>query len=262
MLHAPSTRRERVIVYADNGGGKSSTYINLADWMVRTASNRRIHLLDTQNQWPANSGGDSYFDKVVSWTYLERGKFDTWRTAAERLRATVHPDDWIVVDMITDAWPQAQSYYWGQKSGNSSLAELWMKNRPQDVAGDHGTNWGIINKYYDEFRLPILNASCHVLLLATAKSIRKPNEGGKGGDSLDIRSFYGKIEMQMEGQKDLRGDGHSVIYAFEANGKYRYSTVKEMGPIGRPKRAMLNNEDVTDRGFVQGYLMKVAGWRP
>lgn len=261
-LHAPSPRRERIIIYADNGGGKSSAYISLADWMVRTRSHDKLWLFDTQYQWPANSGGDSYFDPVVNWTYLDRADFGVWKDQAERVRKAVKPDDWIVVDMMMDAWNGAQSHYWGEKSGNSSLAELWLKNRPQDVAGDHGTNWGIINKFYNEFRLPILNAPCHVLMLTTAKPIRKPNEAGKGGDDLNTRNFYGKTEMQMEGQKELRGDGFSVLYAFEANGKYRYTSVKEMGPIGRPKRQLLAGADVSEKGFVQGYLMPVAGWRP
>jgi hypothetical protein len=95
-----------------------------------------------------------------------------------------------------------------------------------------------------------------VLYLASATEIIKER------DTLDLRNFYGKVEMKIEGQKDLRGEGHTVIHAFEANGRYRYTTVKERGPIGRAKRRLLVNEDVTDVGFVPGYLMKVAGWRP
>jgi len=185
-----------------------------------------------------------------------------WLAQVRKIRGQVHPDDWFVVDLQTHAWEGAQRWYWGQKTGNDSLAELWLRNRAQDIAGDHGTNWGVINKFYGEFTSAVVNLPCHVMLLASAAPIRMPNEGGKGGDDLDTRSFYDGVGMRIEGQKDLRGEGHTVIYCFEANGKYRYTTVKERGPLGRVRRRRMTNEDVTDTGFVPGYLIRVCGWRP
>lgn len=247
-------------MYADNGGGKSSTYISIANWYLSTGSDRKIWLFDTHSQWQAC--GDVELASVVNVIPLDTEDYGSWEDKAKEVRRQLHPDDWVVVDMMTSAWEGAQRWYWGQKSGNDSLAELWLKYAATDIAGDHGKNWGIINKFYAEFRDVVFNVPCHVLFTATAKPIREPNKQGKGGDDLKTRSFYSKTEMQIEGQKGLRGDCFTVIYAFEANGTYRYTTVKEMGPIGRAKRRMLLNEDVTDKGFVGGYLIPVAGWRP
>jgi len=254
-----------LVVYGDRGDGKSSTYISIADWLERTGSDRRVWLFDSDNGWDANRAEDGSLDRFFTVFRVDRDSFGGpkgWLAAAKNARRDIHPDDWTVVDLQTHAWEGAQRYYWGEKSGNDSLAELWLRNRPQDVAGDHGTNWGVINKFYGEWTSYISALPCHVLYLASAAVIREPNQAGRGGDDLDTRSFYEGVGMRIEGQKDLRGEGHSVLFTFEANGKYRYTTVKERGPIGRAKRRMLVNEDVTDKGFVPGYLFRVAGWRP
>lgn len=269
-LHAPSPRRERVIIYADRGGGKSSAYISIGDWLDRTHSDRKVWLYDTDKSWEANRDESGALDPYFNVVFLDRERFGGtggWAETVRETRPLVHPDDWVVVDLQTHAWEAAQSHYWGQRSGNSSLAELWLRNRPQDVAGDHGVNWGIINKFYWEFTNAVTNMPCHVMLLASAKPIKENNERGKGGDDLDTRNFYGKVGYQMEGQKDLRGEGHTVLFFYEANGTYRFSSVKERGPIGRPKRELVVNKDITvtdDRpgGFVPGYLMGVAKWKP
>jgi hypothetical protein len=252
-------------VYGDRGGGKSSTYISIADWMDRTGSDRRVWLADSDRGWDGNRPEDGSLDRYITVFALDREEFGGvrgWLGKAKSVRREIHPDDWFTVDLQTHAWEGAQRYYWGEKSGNDSLAELWLRSRPQDVSGDHGTNWGVINKFYGEWTSWVSSLPCHVLYLASASEIREPNQGGKGGDDLDTRNFYRGIGMRMEGQKDLRGEGHTVIYAFEANGRYRYTSVKERGPIGRAKRRLLVNEDVTDVGFVPGYLFGVAGWRP
>lgn len=260
MLHAPTSRRERIVAYADRGGGKSSTYISIADWLERTHSDRKVWLFDSDLGWDANRAEDGSLDAFVEVVSVDREAFGGsggWLAKVRGVKREVHPDDWAVVDLQTHAWEGAQRYYWGEKSGNDSLAELWLKNRPQDISGDHGTNWGVINKFYGEWTAGVVNLGCHILFLASATEMRKGE-----GETLDNRNFYGSTGMRMEGQKDLRGEGNTVIYMFEANGKYRYTSVKERGPIGRQKRGMLLNEDVTDKGFVGGYLFKVAGWRP
>lgn len=259
MIHAPTTRREKIVLYGDRGSGKSSTYISLADWMERTHSDRRVWLVDSDGGWDANRAEDGSLDPYIHPIVVDRDSFggnDGWLAQVKKIRREIHADDWLVVDLQTHAWDGAQRYYWGEKTGNDSLAELWLRNRPQDVSGDHGTNWGVINKFYGEWTAYISNLPCHKLFLASAADIRE------WSDDLNTRNFYGKVGMRMEGQKDLKGEGHTVLYAFEANGKYRFTTVKERGPIGRAKRRLLVNEEVTDTGFVPGYLVKVAGWRP
>jgi hypothetical protein len=260
MLHAPTSRRERIVGYGDRGGGKSSTYISIADWLERTGSDRKVWLFDSDLGWDANrdeTGALDSFVEVISVDREQYGGSGGWTAKLRQVRGQVHCDDWAVVDLQTHAWEGAQRYYWGEKSGNDSLAELWLRNRPQDVSGDHGTNWGVINKFYGEWTASVVNLGCHVLFLASASEMRRGD-----AEPLDSRNFYGNVGWRVEGQKDLRGEGNTVLYMFEANGRYRYSTVKERGPIGRGKRERLVNEDVTDKGFVPGYLIRVAGWRP
>lgn len=263
LLHAPSqARREKIVVYGDNGGGKSSVTISILDWFRRTKSNRKVHLFDTNNQWQANRELDGGLDQWCHVVPLKFEEYNKWRGLVIEVNKRAHVDDVIIVDMMSTVWDAAQQYYWSQKSGNDSMAELWLRNSAGTIAGDHGKNWGVINKFYFEFAKQITEAQCHVIMLATASPIRQPNEAGKGGDDIKIRNFYGKTEMKMDGQWGLRGEGFTVIHAFEVNGSYRITTVKEMGPLTSVKRERVVNKDITGIGFVPGYLLSVAGWRP
>lgn len=265
MLHAPTTKREFIGIYALPGGGKSSVYVSLADWMRRTKSDRKIHILDSDNAWDANRPEDGSLDPYVEVYPLSRTSFDLWRPTARVAAAKVRPGDWLVLDTATRAWDGANRKYWGDISGNDSLAELWIRAEKanmkggagQYVSGDHGTNWGVINKFYFEFWNTFADAPCHRLFLAQADTMRTDAK-------QEVKDFYGGDKgpgLIVKGQRGLAAEPNTLLYAYmKGNGKFSYTTVKERGPLGHPKREYLMDADVTDKGFVPGYLIPVAKW--
>jgi hypothetical protein len=262
LLHAPShQKREKIVAYAAKGDGKSSTYINIACWMEDTKSDRKIWLMDSDKGWSGNRDSTGALDRFVHVMPVSRSDFDGWRAQVEGIRGRVHADDWFVLDLATHAWEGAQRSYWSKKRGSDSLADLWLSMKPEEVAGPHGTNWGIINKSYGEFMDSVTSLPCHLLLLADAEPVREPGKSGTGGDSAKVREFYEGVPMKVSGQKWLAGEGDTVLYLFRAGKEYRMTTVKERGPIGRVKREEVVNVNITDKGIVRGYLMPIAGWR-
>jgi hypothetical protein len=253
-LHGPERRRERVLIYGRPGSGKSSAWTDLALWRERTKASWRIHLADTDHAWEAMDP-DGRFDDFLTVKDLSVNDFHTWPKWAKDTAAVVARDDWLVVDMIDKAWEGAQNFYWDQVGDGASLADIFLRNQTDDkfhMAGDHGANWGVINKYYASFYQTIVNANCNVMCIAPAKEV---------GDSekAAVKAQY-KVGWKAQGQKDLLHGFHTVLFAAEAGeGKWVYTTVKERNPPGQEGRKMLKGEKVN--GFVTTYLVGVAGWR-
>jgi hypothetical protein len=263
LLSPGSNRRERHLVYGPSNSGKSSTWLAIADWMERTNANNHVYVLDTDKAWEAMQPEDGSLDRFVTVFDLDKSEFAEWTVAANKVREAGGRDDWLVVDMVDKAWAGAQNHYWSKVAGGDSLAEVYFRAQNDDsfdLAGSHGANWGIINKYYDEFFSTVMGFNGHILCVAPAAEVREPNKAGKGGDREEVRRDFGKLGLKPQGQKDLPHAFHTVLLCQETPSGWTYNTVKERGPIGRPKRVLLKGEKVTD--FVTSYLFKVAKWHP
>ena len=261
MLHAPHPRRERPLIYGRFNSGKSSCWLSVADWSERTDADITIHLGDTDHAWDAMRPIDGSLDRIVQVTDLDINDYRPWLDWTKKTRENVRPEDWVVVDMIDKAWTAAQGHYWAQMTGDDVLAEVYLRNQQalaskgregEYMAGDHGANWGIINKFYNAFFQAVINMPCHVMCIAPATEVRE-------NEKPEIRNQF-KVGWKPVGQKDLPHGFHTVLFAAEATeGKWIYTTIRERGPIGQ-KRQMLKGEEVV--GFVETYLFGVAGWRP
>lgn len=258
MIHPPSNRRERILVYGDSGSGKSSCWVSIADWLARTGSGERVFTLDTDNAWDALRPVDGSLDAVLTVISLDEYEYGEWTPAARKFRGELTKDSWLVLDLADKAWSGAQSHFWKHLSGGDSLAEMKLRElkKPGTISGDHGKNWDVIKNFYFEFYQTVMNAPCHILLVAAEKQIVR---GVTDEESVPEYVQHGAYPA---GQSQMRGSVHTVLRCIEAKTgeDWRYTTIKERGPIGRPKRPYLKGEKVDD--FVRTYLMKVAGWKP
>jgi hypothetical protein len=189
---------------------------------------------------------------------LDEYRFAEWAPAARRFRDLITKDDWLVLDLADKAWSGAQSHFWKLLAGGDSLAEMKLREmkKPGTLSGDHGKNWDVIKNFYFEFMQAVMNAPCHIMLVTAEKQVIR---GVTDEESVAEFVQHGAYPA---GQAAMRGSVHTVVRCIEARvgEDWRYTTVKERGPIGRPKRPYLKGEKVDD--FVRTYLMKVAGWKP
>lgn len=262
-MHPPTNRRERLLIYGRSNSGKSSCWLSVASWIADTGSKERVYLGDTDNAWDAMSYPE--IEPVVSAThttnYIEGLKW------AKSLREQVSRDDWAVFDLADKAWPWSQEHYFSTVSGDDEflLGDVYLKNQlainkeagGESMGGSHGANWGIIYKYYHGFVNAVLNLPCHVMFVAAAKELRPDSRPTIVAQYKDL-GFY---PAGPPNENELAHNFHSVIYCAETVRGWVYTSVKERGPINKPKRAMLKGKDVTESDFVQEYLIPIAGWR-
>jgi energy-coupling factor transporter ATP-binding protein EcfA2 len=262
VLQAGSKRRERILVYGESGSGKSSTWVSIAQYIEKTKGKARVFLQDTDRAYEAV---EEAVERVVTCYDAELDRFGEWKGQIQKWRRESGQDDWLVVDMIDKAWAGAQTQFWNIQSGGSSLGEIYLKGHDNAgfLSGDYGSNWGVINKLYDDWMQQVVAWPGHVLACTPADQVftDKQNNPIQKGDMEWV-----KWRFKPAGQKRLKHAFHTVLLAQEQpttrGPQWSLTTIKERGPVGGQRRQMLLNETVTEAGgFTMGYLVKVAGWR-
>lgn len=262
MLGPATNRRERILVFGPSGAGKSSTWISVADWAGRTKAPVKIRVIDTDHAYEAMA--DDSFTNVEVYD-AETSEFPKWGEQLRAWRPSMGRDDWLVVDMIDQAWTGAQEYYWWTVTGGDPLGEIFLKAETEDfdTVGDYGKHWGNINRLYNDFMRAILQVPCNVLCVAPAAEVAL---NAKTGLALNKdQQEYVKFRYRPIGQKRLAHAFHTILLAreipSEKGSQWNLTTVKERGPIGKEKRRDMKGDAVeATTGFVGAYLVKVAGW--
>lgn len=258
-LQAGSGRRERILVFGFSGAGKSTTWMNVAEWMYKTKSESKMYVVDNDMAWQAGRPLDGHLDDVVKVWDVE-----TWQEHREAVRAArglAKRDDWLVVDMADKVWNVTQNAYW-QMAYGKEIDEIFLDTKINDfnLAGDYGQNWGAINKMYDAVWGQVSRAPCHVLCVTGGDEVRKAGKSGKGGDAPEITKAFGKYGIKPTGQKRLAHDFHTLLLAQETPSSYTLTTIKERNPPDRVDRPNLTAEKVKS-GFTMQYLVKIANWK-
>jgi len=262
MLHPPSQRRERILLFGPSGAGKSTAWATIAEWIHKTHSTSQMYVMDTDNAWDAMHPFDGHLDPIV--TVFDCPEWDDTREAVKKLRS-IDPtrDDWLILDMADKPWSQAQEGYFSKAFG-VEIDEFFVQvhGDATKLGGDWGVNWVAVNKMYSTVSTLLQSRwPGHVLACAPAKTLWKDTKA----DLIIAHPEFGKIGYIPQGQKDLPHIFHTILYMQQAPSGWKVSTAKERNPAGLSLgddgyRPYLEGEDVKD--FVKTYLMKVGGWRP
>ena len=265
MLSAPTQKRERILLYGEAGSGKSSAWVSIANWIVKSKSDAKIYLFDSDYSYEAMY--DESFDSVVEVVNVDVNEFELWAKKLREVRPKLKRDDWLVVDMIDKAWTGAQNWYWRSVGGGDSIGEVYLRARTEpgfDVGGAYGANWGDINRLYDDFMSLFINAPCHKLACTPARQVMVNPQSGLAINKNDVE--WVRYQYKPVGQNRLSHGFHTILLAREIpstkGSEYNLTTVKERGPVGKTRRSELRGEKVPEgNGFVGTYLVKVAGWK-
>jgi hypothetical protein len=257
-IESPHPFAERFLLYADGGGGKTETAVNIASHVAGRF-------------WVIESDYSAAWDRAIALGYpdvadrCEVTAVDDWQSCITELTRVVQegdPDqDWIVVDSaspITYEW--VQDWVLDQIYGDdlaSVLIETRRNARPANgkSAGDifkgqklELMNWDLVKKEYRKFWRTIQSWKGHMILTAEAKQI-----GYWDKDDADVQKTYAQIGYYPAGQQTVRHSMSTTLYlAHPKTGRWTMTTVKDRG------REEMDREDVED--FGRDYLQTVAGW--
>lgn len=258
-LYSPHPFPERLLLYADGGGGKTETALNIASHVEGA-----FYVIESDYSASWDRGialGYPQIEDRVSITQVE-----DWVECHDALMHAVEEgnpeEDWIVVDSaspVTYEW--VQDWVLDQIYGDD-LAQVLINARadarpaPGKSAGDvfkgqklELMNWDLVKKEYRKFWRLIKQWKGHMILTAEAKQI-----GYWDKDDADVQKTYSRLGYYPAGQNTIRHAMSTTLFLAQPRVEYwTMTTVKDRG------REQQDREEVTDFGI--DYLVGVAGWK-
>jgi len=276
MTFSEGRRRapERILIYGSFGTGKSFCWVDIAQTHYEAGQlDRTMYAIDTDYGWPkmADEGYGHLEDDGMLVTY-HPVDFPELMAASKEISKRAGPGDWVVIDMLSYAWVEAQSYYINNVYGDEP-EDYWTTMRaevvekgghdPRSYGGHEGTDWGYITKIYKQFELPLtMKTQAHVLAITEERKL----DENRGDEGAKIKQFKPANKMAPVGQK---GIGHRFDTIFRmtqrASGGRMLTMVKDRGREGTNKawdrddgRSLTIHEP--PKAFATSYLVRVAGW--
>ena len=286
ILKPTKRAKERILVYG--GGGTGKTYDALTVAHRTLGSGQTLWVLDTDNSvttlleeidtfaglgiafdghwdgrgwehddtFPAEEDGKVCIYHATTW--------DQACKAVEDIDANAGPQDWVLIDSVSQLWTWVQEWF-VKKTHGEDMAEWLVDWRIEQLKDGKAGNqeaqalladgaWTFINAQWKKHVTELcLNPPCHLFITAEAKALRSD-----GKDQKAVRVMYDAIGAKPEGQWALGHKMKTVLFKDKtrgANPVRRTTTVKDWGREDR----MLDEDEIAD--FAMGYLKNVAGWR-
>lgn len=272
---------ERLCLYGPQSCGKTKAIADMLSAGI--GPGQTAYIVDTDNSWARFLEGGNYpklevraewedGEWVDEWT-VEGGRvvllhvagWEQFRFAMEHVWGEAARGDWVVIDSITHPWAEVASWYI-EKVHGTELPDFMIQARMKQVSAGKGADggagemlmeWNFINKEWNRaFLTPYVNAKCHVVVTAEAKTLRTDDRG----DRKDVKDLYASVGMKPDTQRRVGANSQTVLY-FEQGRvgrdvQWYVTTAKER------ERERLTRVDWTDVDFAKVYLWDVAGWRP
>lgn len=295
MAWKPS-RRERILLYGGAKAGKSTTYISLMKFARLTKTPSYFHIIDNDNAaeaiglYPGGTYGELLGD-VVDEDYGENltrleyehatiyipEHFDAYNPIADEIKKKATPQDWVVIDMLSNLWEIMPDWWienvYGQNSWEYYAAVRQAIEAEEDGAGERGfgghsgVDWQFIGKTYRKWEKRLtLYAPCHVIAYGAETEIQPHHD--KSGEKRAQYSMVGAHAPKTE---------KGAVHRFHTIGR----VAKKVKPDGSTRERSItfvgdrDREDLISeklgRGmtlvlsdgpkFYKDYLIDIAGWK-
>lgn len=257
-LHPQLPIPERILSVGPAGSGKTTNWLNILRWLIRTHSDTHFYVLDSDFAVPRML--TTYPECVPYITLFNGYEWTDYTSFLKEVSQKARPlQDWVVVDFIGSAWQCVQQYYveqvFKQEIGDYFLQVRKTLKKDASALGalEGWVDWQVINPLYRKWAQPLLfKGQYH--LYCTAKSTplssdRKPLEDSQ------TRILFERYKVKPEGQKTLPFQFHTILLsAFTPRSNARtITTVKDR------ERQEISGLVVSN--FAIDYLKNIASWQ-
>ncbi|MCK4526300.1 hypothetical protein KAW18_02915 [candidate division WOR-3 bacterium] len=136
------------------------------------------------------------------------------------IRAQANPDDWIIVDVMSDFWDRAQDKFIESCSTNGNIADLIIEasNDSSKFGTLSGFQWGYCKRLDNTISYYfVINSPCSILATASEKEIGGMAEALAGEDKVEksvgfMYSAYKEVGYRPDGQKRLPYKFDDIVF--------------------------------------------------
>jgi len=272
MTLRQTTRRERILVYGSYKLGKSFCWLDIANSLYQSGNrDHHFYVIDTDFgvEKMLDEGFGHLEDEGMLTVYTPMD-FTELMQASKEIRRNAQRHDWVVIDMLSYPWNEAQSFYiegvYGDEPDNYFMEmrqEVKAKGGKdkRSFGGHEGTDWNFITKVYKEFEMPLtVKGHWNVFAVTDEKKL----DADRGASPEQVKQYKNVGLMAPAGQKGIGHRFDTVLRMTKrANGQRQLTMV---GDRGRENRAWAKRDSMTididepPQAFAQRYLVEVAGW--
>lgn len=245
--------RERILGMGGPGSGKTHSWFQIAK---NTPEHVKFYVLDTDQTVERFLDSDEFSHLQDRIEYVEPASWPEYvETLQEWVKNDMNPEDWLVVDMISQAWDEVQEYFTEEIFGSDIGSYFMRVRKDMEEKGkktlgsgfDGWKDWTVINKLYRVFANTIKRAPGHVYLATPADKIDFDNE------QAENLKLYGHVGYKPRGQKHTGHAAQTILMFHRTNsGDFKITTVKDR------QREDMKGE--SNRNFAIKYLKGYAGW--
>ena len=257
--------RERMCLFGAEKVGKSTIVANIALWHQKRKRESTFYVVDTDLAW-SRMLSDDVFSGLTNVVYEEVYGWRELKDATNRFREKIQPGDFLVIDMLTQAWEWVQQFYLEEVYGMDADDFFLMKQKEVKAAnrktrsGEDVTTinfgevieWPVINKIYYPWASKIISHPGHLIACAAEKEISKQE-----ADKKELADFR-RGGVKIAGQKMSGHLMHDIIRVQRGKTPQepRLSTI---GARPRPGGAIELKGDVV-KNFSMNVLVARGGW--
>ena len=239
--------REKILVMGPPGTGKSYAGLMIA----RCFPESHFFALDTDDAIPRMLATE--FTDLKNITVYSCVDWPQYVNALVAIEKKSKPGDWLMIDLISQAWNAIQNYY-VETVFNESVGDYFLRVRME--AGDNvkrletlsgWVDWVPIKANYNDWlRRLKYKVSAHIYATASVRAARD-------ADEREIKEMFAGGKLP-EGEKHLGHEFHTILSAEHLRDGWVMSTVKDRG------RKPMNRQPMPNFGL--GYAIAVAGLKP
>lgn len=219
---------EKILIYADTKVGKTHAVASLIEAKLKENHNTKIYAIVTDA---------GFWKTVLRYWRLRNLKTDVLKTQVvykpildisdvfpvlTEIRAHANPDDWVVVDVMSDFWDRAQDKFVESCSTGNALdfTDLIVQaaNDPAKFGVLTGMQWGyckrldnVISYYF------VISPPCNIVCTATQKELGGVAEAIAGEEKVKksvgfMYDAFKQVGFRPEGQKRLPYKFDDICY--------------------------------------------------
>ena len=219
---------EKILIYADTKVGKTHAIASLIEGKLKENHNTKIYAIVTDA---------GFWKTVLRYWRLRNLKTDVLKTQViykpildisdvfpvlTEIRAHANPDDWVVVDVMSDFWDRAQDKFVESCSTGNAMdfTDLIVQaaNDPAKFGVLTGMQWGyckrldnVISYYF------VISPPCNIVCTATQKELGGVAEAIAGEEKVKksvgfMYDAFKEVGYRPEGQKRLPYKFDDICY--------------------------------------------------
>jgi hypothetical protein len=186
--------REKLLVIAGAGGGKTTAWLSIAHWAFISGDTRKFYVLDTDDEAVLhvlnepkyhgmlyshngvihNEGGNLIIHSAYSWDQYR--EFANMEDFNKSIIGSAMLGDFIVVDFMSHSWAAAQDGYLRDavdKTRDKALYEAGVSGASGWDMFKTDFNWNAINgSFYSFSKAILLQSRAHVFMTAEEEEIQ------------------------------------------------------------------------------------------